>query len=365
MRILSIGGDKNLFKKNSDVRERMIEYGKLFNEIHIIVFSKKKFGFLKEKIADNVWLYPTNSKSKICYIFDSIKLAKRIIRNRKIDVTTTQDPYESGLVGYIISRMIKSKFHIQIHIDYFSKFFIRESLLNRIRFYISNILVKKADKIRVVSVGIQKYLITKLNIDSKKIILLPIYTDVDKIKKSKVAESQNLHKLYPKFSPLILMASRFVKQKNVFLAFNFLLKAKKTYPSIGIVLVGSGPEKDKYELYIKNKGLEDVVIIKDWVSDLSSYYKTCDIFLLTSNYEGYGRTIIEALASGTPVVSTDVGSAKELGAVIFDGSVDDLIKKVKEVLNLKNKKVILNNPYKSKQEYLQMFKKQFLDILEK
>jgi putative flippase GtrA len=56
--------------------------------------------------------------------------------------------------------------------------------------------------------------------------------------------------------------------------------------------------------------------MEPWCDDPASYYKTADCFLITSDYEGYGMTIVEALAAGCPVVSTDVGIAKEAGASI-------------------------------------------------
>ena len=50
---------------------------------------------------------------------------------------------------------------------------------------------------------------------------------------------------------------------------------------------------------------------------LISYYKTADLFLNTSLFEGYGMTLVEARAAGCKVVSTDVGVAREVGAKII------------------------------------------------
>lgn len=57
-------------------------------------------------------------------------------------------------------------------------------------------------------------------------------------------------------------------------------------------------------------GLEKNVVFVGWKNDLISYFKTADMYLLTSEYEGYGMTLIEAGASGCPIVTTKVGIAK-------------------------------------------------------
>ena len=78
-----------------------------------------------------------------------------------------------------------------------------------------------------------------------------------------------------------------------------------------MVIVGEGPERHTLELGIRKYELRDSVVIEPWTDDMVSYYKTADLFLLTSNYEGYGRTVVEAAIAGLPVVMTDVGCAGE------------------------------------------------------
>jgi glycosyltransferase involved in cell wall biosynthesis len=57
-------------------------------------------------------------------------------------------------------------------------------------------------------------------------------------------------------------------------------------------------------------GLEKHVALIGWQDDPVAYYKTCNVFLLTSEFEGYGMTLVEAGAAGTMVVTTKVGIAK-------------------------------------------------------
>ena len=62
MRVISIGTDRKLFEANSAVRQRQIEYGKMFDELHIIVFTKRIINCeSKIKLSENVFVYSTNS----------------------------------------------------------------------------------------------------------------------------------------------------------------------------------------------------------------------------------------------------------------------------------------------------------------
>ncbi len=103
MNVISISTDRNIFSQESGVRKRMIEYGGLFTELHIIIFSKSHETFKQERIAENVWIYPTRSSSKAFYMRGAFKQAKRIIQDRKFStgttVVTAQDPFETGNVA--------------------------------------------------------------------------------------------------------------------------------------------------------------------------------------------------------------------------------------------------------------------------
>ena len=78
--------------------------------------------------------------------------------------------------------------------------------------------------------------------------------------------------------------------------------------------MGNGPGRNSYSLFVTRYSLQNNVIFEDAVpfEILISYYKTADLFLLTSNYEGYGRSVVEAMAAGCAVVMTDVGLAGEI-----------------------------------------------------
>ncbi|MEO0119274.1 MAG: glycosyltransferase family 4 protein [candidate division WOR-3 bacterium] len=365
MKILSIGLDKKIFEKDSWSRKRQIEYGKYFDETHIIVFTKR--GYLAEKISDNVWVYPTNSLTKLFYIFDAYKIGKKIIKNFKSKnenwLITTQDPFETGLVGYLLKRKFKIPLILQLHTEIPFRYFALESFLNFFRWFLAKFLVKKADRIRVVSESIKLYLEEKFKCQENKIFVLPIRVDLEKIKNREV--KVNVKEKFPNYKFYFLTACRLVEVKNIPLQIKTISELVKKYPDIILIIVGDGPERKKLEKLVKKLNLLKNVKFEGWQEDVVSYMKTSDCFLFSSNYEGYGLAVIEALFCGLPVIATKVGVAKEVikngenGYLVEVGDKEAFFKACKKIIEnpIKREKVLMNLPVVlEKEDYLNQYR---------
>ncbi|MEK9183771.1 MAG: glycosyltransferase family 4 protein [Patescibacteria group bacterium] len=374
MKVLMLSVDGKIFEENSAVRQRMAEYSSLVDELHIVVFTRRNFQFpisnfqtsAKLQIAKNVFAYPTNTKFKPLYFFDAYKICKSIIENLKLKIEnciiTTQDPFETGLVGYWLKKKFKIPLQIQIHTDFLSPYFWRESLKNKLRVLLAKRLIKKADCLRVVSERIKESLESRIKNKESRITVLPIFVDVEKIRNAPVRN--DLHKKYPNHDFIILMASRLTKEKNIDLAIGAFARIKNQGSGIMaplLLIVGNGPERENLESRIKNYELGDSIRIESWTDDLISYYKTADLFLSTSNYEGYGMGVVEAATAGLPVIMTDVGVA--IGKTVPVGDRKALSYTIAEMIkNPDQRAKVINTQEKffqswpTKQEYLDRIK---------
>lgn len=74
-----------------------------------------------------------------------------------------------------------------------------------------------------------------------------------------------------------------------------------------LVIVGEGPERDAVLEEARNQGVYDRVLLPGFLSDASRYVGHFDIFALSSDSEQFPIALVEAMAAGLPVVSTDVG----------------------------------------------------------
>lgn len=84
--------------------------------------------------------------------------------------------------------------------------------------------------------------------------------------------------------------------------------ARLTLPDARLMFVGDGAGRDALLSLAKELGVADKVIFAGFNADPTPFYKTADVFVLSSDYEGFGNVIVEALACGTTVVSTDCPS---------------------------------------------------------
>lgn len=314
MKVLSIGSDRKLFESGASVRARILEYGSLFEELHIIVFARASLGLAPEKISANVWLTPTNSRTRLGYLFKAYKIGRRIIKkdakeSRQDWIVTAQDPFESGLAGLMLARLPGVRLVLQVHTDLFSPYFKRESFLNKIRLTLAKRILPRANRVRAVSERVKNSLLV-FGLPAAAVRVLPIWIDVKKIQQAPVADG--LHQKYQQFNLITLIASRLTREKNIALAIKAIAEPVKADHKVGLIIVGDGPEKENLRLLAYALRLQNNVIFEPWADDIIYYYKTADVFLNTSNYEGYGRSLVEAAAAGCPIITSAVGVVGEL-----------------------------------------------------
>lgn len=84
---------------------------------------------------------------------------------------------------------------------------------------------------------------------------------------------------------------------------NVFALVHKKHPDWVVNIYGDGNYRDEIAQYIKQRGLEHVVILKGRTTDVFSVLRASSFFILSSRYEGFGMVIAEAMSQGLPVVS--------------------------------------------------------------
>lgn len=111
---------------------------------------------------------------------------------------------------------------------------------------------------------------------------------------------------------LVGIVARITAVKNHELFLDAAALVKERVPAARFVIVGDGELRSRIEQRARDLDLEDSVILTGWRSDLPEIYADLDVLALTSLNEGTPVSVIEAMASGCPVVSTRVGGVPDL-----------------------------------------------------
>ena len=101
-----------------------------------------------------------------------------------------------------------------------------------------------------------------------------------------------------------------IKQHDLFL--ESLARVAQSRPKVMALIAGDGELRASLEQTASRLGIADRVRFLGWRRDLATIYAASDVFLLTSRNEGTPVALIEAMASGIPGVSTDVGGVKDV-----------------------------------------------------
>jgi glycosyltransferase involved in cell wall biosynthesis len=104
---------------------------------------------------------------------------------------------------------------------------------------------------------------------------------------------------------LIVTVGRLDENKNQAMLIHAFAKIASEYPNLRLVIYGDGECREKLEDLVKSKGLSDRISLSGSISNVPEHICNARIFVLTSNTEGMPNTLIEAMALGLPVISTD------------------------------------------------------------
>lgn len=218
---------------------------------------------------------------------------------------------------------------------------------------------------------------TKFGIQKNKIKLIPLSFDHPNYSliPKKNSEKKNL-----------LFVGRIVPLKNLDILIKSIALLKNDLPNIQFTIVGDEIHgrlrgdvgyKDQLCSLIKTLNIEESIHFVDWKSDeeLWKYYQNSDLFLFCSTYENFGRPLLEAASFGLPLVSTDVGVAKDLignneGGILLskldEKYISDKIKKLlidEEQYSNASKHVLTASQNFSVKSVIDKYEKIFLEVL--
>lgn len=315
MKSLFIANDPTLFDPASPARERMQRYAAAIGTLYVLSRAyRKDVDAYRHGIQEGGLILQAVSGGKINGLIGLFGAARRLVTKEGIEIVSAQDPFEHGWVALCAVRGTTAKLHLQVHTDFCSPWFTRHHvmraaevhmpLLNTIRQRIADRLIPKADGIRAVSIRIRDSLTARYGDHLPPVTVIPIATSVTLPPPAPLPE-------HP-FSFSLITVSRLAPEKRIEDILHALARLHRTYPAVGLFIVGDGPSRRSLEARVRALGLASHVQFLGWRRDALALMQSAQAYIQASAYEGYGLTLIEAALARLPIITTDVGIVGEV-----------------------------------------------------
>ena len=258
------------------------------HDVLVVTFSK---GHVDYHVTNHLELDVESTSNKLIRLINVIRRTlklRRVKENFKPDVSLSL-MFGANLINVLTkndSEVVISSVRTTAKRD--SSLIIR--LTNQFVYRCSNLIV-------AVSKGIKMDLIDMYSIADSKIDVIPNFTKFRGI----FSFRGSMH------SPInLITVGRLEEVKAQWHLFHAINEIKNTIPNISLFVLGKGDLTGYYLKLISELKLHDYIHLVGFQSEVEGYYEKSDIFLLSSNYEGFGNVLIEAMNHGLPIISTDV-----------------------------------------------------------
>ncbi len=291
---------------------------KLGHEVYVVTANLEsfKYEYNEEERVLKIPGIPTGIyDSRLTSIYP-VKAVNKI-RSWKLDVIHSQTEFAIGTFARLIAKQynipLVHTYHTlyEDYIYYITKGYFDRSSKKVVEYLTKFYCETTATELIVPTNKIYKLFKEKYKFE-KNINIIPTGIEVERFFKEKIDASEvedlRKHLKLSKKDFIILFVGRLAEEKNI----TFLLEAqkelRKVHNNIKLVIVGDGPDKEKYEEYVEELGLVGNVIFtgKTAWEDMPYYYQIADAFATASKTETQGLTVIEAMAANVvPVCMRD------------------------------------------------------------
>ena len=310
---------------------------------------------VKEKV-NGAKVYRVNSKKKhkdhrsfeemADFILKAYNIIKKLARQEKYDLCQIFFGIPSGPLGYLL----KKKYHIPYVIRFgggdIPGFQERFKIVYKFIGPFLKVIWKNADALVANSEGLQKMAYDFYK--KKSVNIIPNGVDSEFFCPGEKEKADRFD---------ILFVSRLIERKGL----QYVLPQLKdiqngTEKTVHLTVVGDGPFKSNLEQMAVDLNIQDMVSFEGGKTkeELIPYYQKADVFILPSEKEGMPNVVLEAMASGLPIIMTPCEGSKEL--VQGNGkicNVDNFKNEIEKMLS--NKELLIKYGRESRKMALEQF----------
>lgn len=269
------------------------------HSIHIITSSYSKHPLNKDKFV----VHPVNMMGTkiIGPFFDQIKILP-VIKEINPEIIHAQGISTSGISGFtafLIKKLLKIPYVVYGRGSDIYPFKMEKILVRAI--------LNNADSV----IALTEYMRKEMQkISNKEILVIPNGIDMDR--------SNNLSPNFKESADTKKKIMIFVGNLRPEKGLSYLIEAMdyitRNNINIHLLLVGEGSQRENLEKLVDKLNINDKVTFsgKATTEEVTVYLKNSDVFVLPSLHEGFPNVLLEAMASGLPIVATDVNGVNEI-----------------------------------------------------
>ena len=267
-------------------------------------------GAYLSKIPDTIRLVNLDAKSPVI-LFKTLALKQYLKQEQPAFLISTLDIFSSATWAKRLAG-VNTQVVMCVQTNLSQQFQDRHAMLmQKIKWAVVRRFYPWADAIVTASEGVARDIEqhAKISMQQMTVIHNPVVT-------SDFSEKAQEAIAHPWFAddqpPVLLGVGRIVKQKSFATLIQAFARVRQCCPARLMILGDVDPRepgvKPELEGLIKKFGLQDDVLFLGFVENPYAYMARANVFVLSSIYEGFGNVVAEAIAAGTPVVSTDCES---------------------------------------------------------
>lgn len=335
---------------DSHILQFHLPFLKLFKEngyeVHVATNGNEEIPYCDVKHVVSFERSPININN-----LKAIRQLRKIINEEKFDIIHTHTPMGS-VVTRLAAKKARKKYHTRvIYTAHGLHFFKGASAKNWLIFYpVEKYLSKYTDTL--ILINQEDYDLCKRKFKKCKDIQYVPGVGIDEEKFNFAMSEKEKHDLRKSVGVkdddfVMIFVARMDKNKNQGMLINCTRKLVEKHPEVKLLLVGPDERNGYYQKMVSDQNLDNNVKFLGFRKDIPQLMKISDIALSSSLREGLPVNIMEAFASGLPVVANDCRGARDLIEDSKNGYVVDneenMISKIELLLDSKVRRNISNN----------------------
>lgn len=296
--VLSLGSTRGLWEgaQDEDVR-RMMRYAEHLERYVILTNSYKRHRLARLELAPHVEAIPTNAFTPLDSLARMLWLGWKALRARRFSLIQAQDPYFTGLAAVVLGRLFRKPVNICVYgPNVFDPHWLASDWRHRVLAPIGRRVLRAAQAIQVDGQMTARSLVAA-GLPAERVHLKPM---VPANLEEFLAVSREANAV-----PRLLFVGRLCAQKNLPLMFEALRQVRVPFE---LVVVGDGPDAAALRSVAPAGATFRGAVPRERIA---AEFAAADVFVLSSDYEGYPRVLMEAAAAGLPVVTTAVSGSDE------------------------------------------------------